>query len=41
VNKAIVEENCRRCHADLAAAVDGHSEQLSCVRCHDSVGHMR
>jgi cytochrome c nitrite reductase small subunit len=41
VNKAIVEANCRRCHADLAAAVDGHAEHLSCVRCHDSVGHMR
>jgi cytochrome c nitrite reductase small subunit len=41
VNAAIAEANCRRCHADLAAAVDGHGEHLSCVRCHDSVGHMR
>jgi cytochrome c nitrite reductase small subunit len=41
VNAAIVEENCRRCHGDLAAAVDGHGEAMPCVRCHDSVGHMR
>jgi cytochrome c nitrite reductase small subunit len=38
-NKEIAEANCRRCHADLSAAVDGHGEQLSCVRCHESVGH--
>ena len=41
VNSAIAEANCRRCHADLTAAVDGHGEHLSCVRCHDSVGHTR
>lgn len=40
-NKDIAEANCRRCHTDMTAAVDGHGEQLSCVRCHDSVGHMR
>jgi cytochrome c nitrite reductase small subunit len=40
-NAAIVEANCRRCHGDMAAAVDGHGEPLSCVRCHGSVGHMR
>ncbi len=41
VNREIAEANCRRCHAGMAAAVDGHGEHLSCVRCHDSVGHMR
>lgn len=40
-NQAIAEANCRRCHADMAAVVDVHGEALSCVRCHDSVGHMR
>jgi cytochrome c nitrite reductase small subunit len=41
VNHDIAEANCRRCHADMADAVDGHSEHLSCVRCHASVGHLR
>lgn len=41
VNREIAEANCRRCHADVSAAVDGHGERLSCIRCHDSVGHMR
>ncbi len=40
-NHDVVEANCRRCHAEMAAAVDGHAEQLSCVRCHASVGHLR
>ena len=37
---AVVEENCRRCHADL---VDGiaHGDGVSCIRCHASVGHLR
>ena len=37
----IVEEACRRCHGELAAAIDGHAEAERCVRCHGSVGHMR
>lgn len=41
VNHDVAEANCRRCHADVTAAVDGHGEHLSCIRCHDSVGHMR
>jgi cytochrome c nitrite reductase small subunit len=41
VNQAIAEANCRRCHSEMASVVDGHGEALSCVRCHDSVGHMR
>jgi cytochrome c nitrite reductase small subunit len=35
---AVVEANCRRCHADL---VDGIEEGVSCIRCHRSVGHLR
>lgn len=41
-NRAIVEAACRRCHGELAAAIEGpHAggEALACVRCHDSVGH--
>jgi cytochrome c nitrite reductase small subunit len=41
VNHDIAEANCRRCHAEMASAVDGHAEGLSCIRCHGSVGHMR
>lgn len=41
VNHDIAEANCRRCHGEITAAVDGHGEHQSCIRCHDSVGHMR
>ncbi len=34
----VVEANCRRCHADLVAAMGGG---VSCVRCHASAGHLR
>jgi cytochrome c nitrite reductase small subunit len=39
---AIVEENCRRCHADIVEAMDGahvEEDKLTCVTCHDDVGH--
>jgi cytochrome c nitrite reductase small subunit len=39
-SRAVVEENCRRCHADLVADV-AHGAGVSCVRCHSSVGHLR
>ena len=41
-NREIVEHNCRTCHADLVATMSaGHPEahDLSCVRCHGTVGH--
>ena len=38
-SREVVEGQCRSCHADLVAAVDG--EGVSCIRCHDSVGHLR
>ena len=41
-NKEIVEASCRGCHATLVAAMSaGHpdSHDLSCVRCHGTVGH--
>jgi cytochrome c nitrite reductase small subunit len=43
-NRAIAEASCRRCHADLVAAMDrphGLSDGPSCVRCHGPVGHPR
>lgn len=43
-NRAIAENACRTCHADVVAAIEGpHAAKdgTSCLRCHDSVGHMR
>lgn len=42
-NRAITEGACRSCHANVTHAIDpdpaAHRE-LSCIRCHQSVGHM-
>lgn len=37
-NRAVTEAQCRRCHADMVAHM-GPSGAVSCIRCHDSVGH--
>lgn len=37
-NRAVTEAQCRRCHADLVAAM-GATAEVSCIRCHASVGH--
>ena len=39
-SRAVVEGNCRRCHAELVEDV-AHGASVSCVRCHASVGHLR
>lgn len=42
-NRAITEAACRYCHQDIVQAIDAnHSgdDVLSCIRCHNSVGHM-
>jgi cytochrome c nitrite reductase small subunit len=42
-NRAITESKCRGCHAELTASLSGpHAdpEATSCIRCHDSVGHL-
>jgi cytochrome c nitrite reductase small subunit len=44
-NLAVTEQACRKCHADLTQAIEGaHAAQrgneISCVRCHRSVGHL-
>ena len=36
----VVEANCRRCHRDLVEEI-AHGRDVSCVRCHPSVGHLR
>jgi cytochrome c nitrite reductase small subunit len=40
-NKRVTEAQCRRCHADLVSTmIAGHgADEISCLRCHDSVGH--
>ncbi len=37
-NRAVTEAQCRRCHADLVAAM-GAPADVSCLRCHATVGH--
>jgi cytochrome c nitrite reductase small subunit len=39
-SKRVVEDNCRRCHAPLVEDI-AHGGDVSCVRCHASVGHQR
>lgn len=44
-NREITEHSCRKCHQDVVQAIEGPhrpgAEEMSCVRCHSSVGHMR
>lgn len=42
-NRQITEAACRRCHHPIVEAIDFHSggQDVSCVRCHAQVGHMR
>ena len=39
-SSAVVEANCRRCHADIVDEIV-QGEESSCIRCHASVGHLR
>jgi cytochrome c nitrite reductase small subunit len=39
-SREVVEGNCRRCQADLVDAMP-HGGDVSCIRCHFSVGHLR
>lgn len=45
-NREITEQACRKCHQEIVEAIEGLHEssgsaKLSCVRCHNSVGHMK
>jgi cytochrome c nitrite reductase small subunit len=39
-SRAVVEAQCKTCHADLVAEMSRGGE-VSCIRCHESVGHLR
>lgn len=42
-NYEITETSCRKCHQDIVNAIDvSHvkTEQLHCISCHNSVGHL-
>jgi cytochrome c nitrite reductase small subunit len=42
-NKKITEQACRKCHQDIVEAIEGthyETKDFSCIRCHNSVGHM-
>lgn len=44
MNKTVAENACRRCHAAMVRCIDVGTraeDALACVRCHDSVGHLR
>lgn len=43
--RAVTEQACRKCHEEIVQAIEGphvdpKGEQISCIRCHNSVGHM-
>jgi len=44
LNRSVAEGNCRECHADMVGRVagpHGEGETISCIRCHESVGHLQ
>jgi cytochrome c nitrite reductase small subunit len=43
-NHNITEQACRKCHQEIVEAIDTMHQQIgevSCVRCHNTVGHLR
>jgi cytochrome c nitrite reductase small subunit len=40
-NRLVTEAQCRRCHQAIVSAMGPHGggEGISCIRCHDAVGH--
>jgi cytochrome c nitrite reductase small subunit len=45
-NRAITEQRCRSCHQPIVQAIDAHAAStkgddgsISCIRCHNDVGH--
>jgi cytochrome c nitrite reductase small subunit len=42
-NLEITEKACRKCHRDIVEAIEGpypEGIKVSCIRCHNSVGHL-
>lgn len=42
-NRQITEHACRNCHHDIVQAIDvmhGEAREVSCIRCHEGVGHL-
>lgn len=45
-SREITEQACRKCHEEITSAIEGphaerSSERTSCLRCHNSVGHLQ
>lgn len=45
-NRGVTEQACRNCHSAVVHSIDlslssSDSTQMSCIRCHDEVGHSR
>ncbi|HEX8633537.1 MAG TPA: cytochrome c nitrite reductase small subunit [Pyrinomonadaceae bacterium] len=50
-NHNVTEQACRKCHSEIVEAIEGthgggssggdEARDLSCVRCHSTVGHLR
>ena len=43
-NRRITENACRKCHQEIVESIEGphaDSANISCVRCHSTVGHLR
>ena len=40
-SREVVEGQCRHCHAAVVEAMTPGQDEVSCVRCHASVGHLR
>ena len=45
-NRGVTEGACRHCHSDVVHNIDpptsaNQTEQMSCIRCHNEVGHSR
>lgn len=47
-NQSVTEQACRKCHAEMTASITpirssgeaADARSLSCIRCHDTVGHL-
>lgn len=42
-NARVTEASCMKCHEDIVSGIQsgrGHREQVSCVSCHRTVGHL-